>query len=74
MPCHGSSYQDTALIDATGARVALVSVGADNPYGHPNPALLTELRDAGMRVLRTDQQGDVAVVLTADGLGVVTRR
>ena len=70
---HGSSYQDTALLAATGARVALVSAGADNPYGHPNPALLAQLRALGMRILRTDQHGDVAVVLTGSGLGVVAR-
>jgi competence protein ComEC len=31
---HGSSYQDSALLDAVRPRVALVSVGAQNPYGH----------------------------------------
>ena len=74
VPHHGSSYQDSELLDATGARIALVSVGADNPYGHPNLALLKHLADDGMRVLRTDRQGDLAVVVTADGLGVVTSR
>src|SRR5690606_34631666 len=69
---HGSSYQDNALIEATGARVALVSVGEDNRYGHPHPALLDRLAGAGMRVLRTDQEGDVAVVRTPDGLAVAT--
>jgi competence protein ComEC len=71
---HGSSYQDLELLDATDARVALVSAGAQNPYGHPNPALLARLSDAGVRILRTDQQGDVAVVVTADGLGAAARR
>jgi len=71
---HGSSYQDQALLDATGARIALVSVGADNPYGHPDPALLRYLADAGACVVRTDQHGDVAVVVTAQGLGVATTR
>jgi competence protein ComEC len=68
---HGSSYQDEQFVDATRARVALVSVGAGNPYGHPSEALLRHLSDTGMRVLRTDRDGDLAVVITADGLGVV---
>jgi competence protein ComEC len=71
---HGSSYQDKALLDATGARIAVVSVGAGNPYGHPHLALLNDLATAGMCVLRTDQHGDVAVVATPDGLGVATSR
>jgi competence protein ComEC len=70
---HGSSYQDIEFIDATRARVALVSVGAGNAYGHPYPPLLQRLEDAGMRVLRTDEDGDIGVVLTSDGLGVVAR-
>ncbi|SDR79584.1 competence protein ComEC [Nocardioides scoriae] len=69
---HGSASQDPALVRATGARLAVISVGADNDYGHPAPSLLALLRDAGMRVVRTDQQGDVAVVADP-GLGVETR-
>jgi ComEC/Rec2-related protein len=71
---HGSSYQDKEFLAATDARIALVSAGADNPYGHPNPALLRDLARAGMCVMRTDQHGDVAVVMTERGLGVVTTR
>jgi competence protein ComEC len=71
---HGSSYQDSELLAATGARVALVSVGADNPYGHPHPGLLRILADAGMWILRTDLDGDVAVTLTSDGLGTAISR
>ena len=59
---HGSAYQDPALLDAVDPAVALVSVGADNPYGHPNPALLARLARDGARVLRTDLDGDLAVV------------
>jgi hypothetical protein len=68
---HGSSYQDPELLDAVDPRVALVSVGTDNSYGHPNPPVLYRLADNGARVLRTDLDGDVAVVSTSDGLSVV---
>ena len=69
---HGSSYQDPELFDAVDPRVALVSVGADNSYGHPSPPVLRRLADNGARVLRTDLDGDIAVVSTSDGLAVVT--
>ena len=52
--------------------VALVSVGADNPYGHPNAGLLAGLSRAGARILRTDRDGDLAVVVSGHGLAVVT--
>jgi competence protein ComEC len=70
---HGSAYQDPHLLAAVDPVVALVSVGADNPYGHPSPALLSRLERDGTRVVRTDLSGDVAVVVTADGLGVSAR-
>ncbi|MEW2382916.1 ComEC/Rec2 family competence protein [Micromonospora sp. NPDC047707] len=70
---HGSAYQDPAFLDAVRPAVALVPVGAGNTYGHPNPAVLGRLARAGARVLRTDVDGDVAVVVRPSGLAVVTR-
>ena len=60
---HGSASQEPDLVRATGARLALISVGVDNDYGHPAPSLLALLRDARMQVARTDEDGDVAVVV-----------
>ena len=67
VPHHGSADADPAFLAATGARVALVSVGAGNPYGHPAPDLLSVLSRSGMRVHRTDEQGDLAVVVADEG-------
>ncbi len=52
--------------------LAVISVGLDNDYGHPAPSLLALLHDARMQVERTDQDGDVAVVVDG-GLRVATR-
>ncbi|HEU5157614.1 MAG TPA: ComEC/Rec2 family competence protein [Streptosporangiaceae bacterium] len=73
VPHHGSRLQDPAFLAASGARTAVISVGADNDYGHPAPATLARLRDLGMRVFRTDTDGSIAVARTADGLTVVPR-
>jgi competence protein ComEC len=71
---HGSSKQDEDLVESLGARLAVISVGVDNDYGHPAPSTLHLLRDAGMQVRRTDLDGDVAVVVGDDGsLRTVTR-
>jgi competence protein ComEC len=64
---HGSSKQDDDLVAELGARLAVISVGVDNDYGHPAPSTLHLLRDAGMQVRRTDLEGDIAVVVGADG-------
>jgi competence protein ComEC len=64
---HGSSKQDQELVEGLGARLAVISVGVDNDYGHPAPSTLRLLQHAGMLVRRTDLEGDVAVVV--DELG-----
>lgn len=64
---HGSAYQDIAFLDAVDARVAVISVGSDNDYGHPSPGLIAELERLGMRVLRTDTDGAVALGVDVDG-------
>jgi competence protein ComEC len=74
VPHHGSRYQALDLLLSLGARVALISAGADNDYGHPSPDLLEPLQRAGVRVLRTDTQGDLAVVAARGGIATLTRR
>ena len=58
---HGSAYQDPALFARVRPRLALISVGVGNPYGHPAARTVTELRALGAVVLRTDEDGPIAV-------------
>ena len=67
VPHHGSADQDAGFLDATNPAVAVVSVGSDNPYGHPDPGLLTDLTRRGTQVARTDLDGDVAVAVDDRG-------
>jgi competence protein ComEC len=73
VPHHGSADQDPTFLRAVGARLAVVSVGADNDYGHPAPETLDVLSDSGAVVARTDESGDVAVVVRDGELTTVTR-
>ncbi len=72
VPHHGSRHQDADFLRAVDASVALVSVGADNDYGHPSAVTLEVLAGAGARVFRTDLGGAVAVGGGPDRLRVVT--
>lgn len=72
VPHHGSGKQDPRFLAATGADLAVISVGADNDYGHPAPRTLDLLTRSGMSVARTDTSGSVAVVRTDDGLAVAS--
>jgi competence protein ComEC len=62
VPHHGSAYQDPALLAETRPRVALISVGIDNDYGHPAPATVRALQRSGAIVGRTDTDGTLVVV------------
>ncbi|MFE3503317.1 ComEC/Rec2 family competence protein [Kitasatospora sp. NPDC059160] len=58
---HGSAHQDWDLTGALRPRLALISCGEGNPYGHPSPRTVDRLRASGATVLRTDRAGDIAV-------------
>lgn len=59
---HGSSTSSTAaFLDAVRPRIALVSVGAGNTYGHPSQAIMADLAERGAEIGRTDRLGTVIV-------------
>ncbi|AZM62369.1 hypothetical protein DLM49_25100 [Streptomyces sp. WAC 01438] len=64
---HGSAYQSPALIRRASPRLALISTGRDNTYGHPSPTTITALTADGATVLRTDRDGALAVTGTVTG-------
>lgn len=73
VPHHGSRYSAPAFLDAVHARIAVASVGAGNPYGHPSPLTLGRLSQDGALVLRTDHDGDVAIIAGPHGPAAVQR-
>ncbi len=57
---HGSDDSGLAgLLDRTEPRLAVISAGADNPFGHPTAATLATLAEHGIRTLRTDREGTI---------------
>jgi competence protein ComEC len=59
---HGSDDAGLgALLDRIRPRLAVISVGADNPYGHPTPGTLATLAAHGVPTLRTDRDGTVEI-------------
>jgi competence protein ComEC len=74
VPHHGSRHQETDWLTSLGARLALVSVGEENGYGHPAPDVMDALAGAGMEVRRTDLDGDVLVIARPGGDLAVSAR
>jgi competence protein ComEC len=70
---HGSADERLpGLLDDTRPRVAVISVGHENAYGHPAPATLAALgASPGLSVYRTDRDG--AVVVESDGARLTVR-
>lgn len=63
---HGARDSSTApFLAAVNPAIAAISVGARNPYRHPDPDVLARLDAAGARVLRTDRDG--ALLFETDG-------
>ena len=57
---HGSKYSTCAeLLTVTAPDAAIISVGADNSYGHPTDEVLERLEAAGCAVYRTDLHGTI---------------
>ena len=71
---HGSATASTpAFLDRVRPKVAVVSAGAGNPYGHPARSTIDRLRATGADVLRTDTDGSVAISISPSGaIGVAT--
>lgn len=75
VPHHGSGgSSDAGFIAATGAKLALVSAGHDNRFGHPRAEVVRRWQQAGAEVLDTAQSGAVTVWLDADRPAVRERR
>ncbi len=72
---HGSDDAGLpALLDRAMPALSVLSVGADNTYGHPTEETVAALRESGSQVLRTDADGTVSLVLSENGVSVETGR
>ena len=67
---HGSNSSSTnVFLRAVMPTYAIISVSADNPYGHPLEGTLARLGDVGAVVMRTDEMGTIEC--TSDGSNII---
>jgi competence protein ComEC len=70
---HGSADAGLAeLLDRAVPKLAVISVGAGNTYGHPTEATISELRSHDVPTVRTDEQGEIEIDANGSGWTVDT--
>jgi competence protein ComEC len=74
-PHHGSKTSSSeSLLQAVDPRLVVISVGAENNFGHPSPEVLARYAERGLTVLRTDQRGTIELSTDGERLWVETAR
>ncbi|MCS7066851.1 MAG: hypothetical protein NZL85_11350, partial [Fimbriimonadales bacterium] len=73
---HHGSYNgtDMAFLNRVRPRIAVISCGFRNLYGHPHKEALQALQKAGAAIYRTDLQGDITLRIQGDRVQVFTAR
>ena len=72
---HGSDTSSCqSFIEAVAPRVAVISCGADNQYGHPDDSTLLKLQNAGAYVFRTDEAGTIQITADMHGELKINKR
>jgi len=75
IPHQGAANAATPeLLDASRPRLATISVGRHNTFGHPSAKCLSLLASRGVAVERTDLSGDIEISVTNGRIGVKTHR
>ena len=72
---HGSKYASSEeFLRAGGFEAAIISDGEDNRYGHPSQEALDRLKTLGIKVYRTDLQGEITITTRGHGYQIQTAR
>lgn len=75
VPHHGAKTgMDEDFLDRVRPSMAVISVGKNNRYGHPHEEIIKILRDEDIKILRTDQDGEIVVVSDGHTWSVRTKR
>ncbi|MDP2585601.1 MAG: MBL fold metallo-hydrolase [Candidatus Levybacteria bacterium] len=63
VPHHGSRFGfDQTILNILNPKIAVISVGKSNKYGHPTAFILDLLKSRNIKTLRTDQVGDIEII------------
>lgn len=55
------------FLKAVSPKIALIGVGQNNKFGHPNMQILERLQSNEVKVFRTDQDGEISIIVNRKG-------
>ena len=71
---HGSKTSSTAeFLKCVSPKIALIGVGKDNTFGHPNSGVLSRLEDINAKIYRTDKLGEITVTISKSKTSIKTK-
>ena len=72
---HGSRTSTTqSFLDAVSPCIAVITVGANNPFGHPHPYVISRLQDSGIEILKTSIHGNILMITNGHEIVVYVDR
>ncbi len=65
---HGSKTSSSEeFLKKVNPRIALIGVGENNKFGHPNARVIKSLQDINCRIYRTDKMGEIEITISKEG-------
>lgn len=69
VPHHGSKTSSTQdFLEVVDSKFALIGVGKNNSFGHPNDEVIDRLKKYGTKIFRTDEMGEISLLVNSSGL------
>jgi len=72
---HGSKTSSSnEFLEAVKPKIALIGVGENNTFGHPNDSVIKRLQEIGYKILRTDKMGEIEIRVNKKGKILIKRK
>ncbi len=66
---HGSKTSSTeGFLNLVNPKIALIGVGRDNKFGHPNEETIQKLKNMNVKIYRTDEMGEITIKINKKGM------
>ena len=55
------------FLEAVSPKIALIGVGKNNKFGHPNDEVIERLEERNIKIFRTDSKGEITIIVNKKG-------